>query len=326
MIHRRTHLHALLALLLLAVPAPVPADPAPAERQTVDDATLEQLLKLQVVQEEKVRLVLVPASVEDRRGRTVRGLAQQDFRLLEDQIPQTISYFDREADEPVSVAFLLDVSGSMRQSGKLTAAKEAIRHFVQNLRPRDRFALIAFADEQVAWITPFTSDPVLFRERLEVQEGYGQTALHDAVAATPALVDREVLGRKAIILFTDGVDNRSTLTVREAIQHARRVHVPIHTIAFSSLPESVLRKNPQDTNLEVLEKFSHETGGAVYVVNDPDVLKEAVAQIDEELRFQYLIGYYPKRQDWDGRFRRIQVQTDRTRLIVRARQGYYANP
>jgi len=310
--------------LIVAAAPPVP--PPPGERK-LDDATIERILKIQDEQEVAVRLVLLPASVEDKRGRVVTGLKAADFQLSDEKVPQQIKYFSIEHNEPVAIAFVLDVSGSMRQSGKLEAAKEAIRFFVDQLRPQDRFALICFADEQVAWVTQFTSDRKVFLERLMVQEGYGQTALHDAVAATPKLVDEASTGRKAIVLITDGVDNASKLTVYEAVKTARHVEVPIYSVGFSSLPWEEQRK-PSDlsTNMGVLRLFADETGGDTFIVQDPDELKEAVDKISTSLRYQYLIGYSPGLERWDGRFRSVQLQARNGRYLVRTRKGYYANP
>lgn len=298
-----------------------------ANGRVLDDATIERLLRHQEAEDAvTVRSVLLPAAVEDGKGRIVRGLTASDFRLFENKIPQEIDFFSIEGEEPISVAFLLDLSTSMRVSGKLTAAKEAVRYFLDNLRRGDRFALIGFADDQVSWITEFTEDRARFLERLQVQEGFGQTALHDAVAATPGLVDRNVVGRKAIVLITDGVDNASRLGEFEAIAVAREVEVPIYSVGFTSIP-SVLRADRALSNDErVLRKIADETGGASFLVNDPDELKEAVARINAELRYQYLIGYRPSDEDWNGRFRRIQLRTRDGRFSVRTRTGYYANP
>jgi VWFA-related protein len=292
----------------------------------LDDATIERLLKLQETEQVTVRLVLVPATVEDRKGRIVRGLSAEDFRLADNNVPQRIQYFSIEGAEPVAIAFLLDVSGSMRQIGKLEAAKEAIRYFVDALRPQDRFALIAFADEQVSWITEFTSDRQRFLDRLSVQEGYGQTALLDAVAATPKLVDESATGRKAIVLITDGVDNASRLTIEQAVSLARQVEVPIYTVGFSTLAEVAQDKRQLAQGMSLLRKFSSETGGEFFMVRDPDDLKETVARINTELRYQYLIGYKPDLAAWDGRYRTIRLETRSSRYQVRTRAGYYARP
>jgi Ca-activated chloride channel family protein len=311
----------------IAAGAPQAIAEAPPGERKLDDATVERLLKLQDEQEETVRLVLLPASVEDKRGRIVTGLTARDFRLTDEKVPQQIKYFSVESDEPVSIAFVLDVSGSMRQSGKIDAAKEAIRFFVDQLRSQDRFALICFADDQVSWVTEFTSDRRRFVERLMVQEGYGQTALNDAVASIPKLVDERATGRKAIVLITDGVDNASKLTLEQAVVTARKVEVPIFTVGFSTLPwEDRQRVKDLGFNMAVLQLFADETGGALFVVQDPDEMKEAVARISTDLRHQYLIGYSPGLEHWDGRFRSIQLQARSGRYVVRTRKGYYANP
>lgn len=311
--------------VIAAVPAPTGAAAGEGKR-VLDDATIERLLALSQPEEVSVRTVLVPAAVEDKQGRIVRGLTQKDFRVFENQIQQKIEAFWIEGAEPVSIAFLLDVSGSMRMSGKLEAAKEAIRFFVTSLRPQDRFALICFADDQVAWITEFTNDRGRFLERLAVQEGYGQTALNDAVAAAPKLVDERAEGRRAILLFTDGVDNASKLSVEQSILAARKVEVPIYTVGFSGIAPELREKARVPENTVVLSRFSAETGGALFVVHDPDELKEAVARIDQELRYQYLLAYQPQTGTWDGSFRSIRVEARGGRLQVRTRKGYYANP
>jgi Ca-activated chloride channel family protein len=336
---------ALVMLVALAAPAVEPgASPSEADdnRSTVtpddlqrtlasggalDDREIERILELQHTEIETVRLVLLPVNVENRRGRLVRGLTRSDFQVWEDHVRQQIEYFSVEAQEPLAVAFLLDVSGSMRQLGKLEAAKEAIAYFVESLRPRDQFGLVCFADEQVAWVTEFTSDRERFLERLAVQEGYGQTALNDAVAETPRLVfEDDIEKKKAIVLITDGVDNVSRLSAEEAIGAAQRVNVPIYTIGFSTIPRSVSGKGELAYNIEVMRRYSEETGGALYVVRDPDELKEAAARIDEELRYQYLIGYYPSRKLWDGTYRTVKLETRNRRHVVRTRKGYFAEP
>lgn len=292
----------------------------------LDDREIDRILELQHTEIETVRLVLLPVNVENRRGHLVRGLTRGDFQVWEDHVRQQIEYFSVEAQEPLAVAFLLDVSGSMRQLGKLEAAKEAIAYFVESLRPRDQFGLVCFADEQVAWVTEFTSDAERFLRRLDVQEAYGQTAIFDAIAATPRLVDERIKGRKAIVLISDGIDNASRMSMFEAIGLARSVNVPIYTIGFSPFVDGVLPKGSKEDRQRVLERFSEETGGLLFSVNDPDDLKEAVLKIQQELRFQYVIGYHPARRLWDGSFRRIKLESVKNGLIVRTRAGYYANP
>lgn len=314
-------LRAGLMAAVLAVSSP-PGWAAPDE-----DDPLERRLRLhQVDQQEQVRLVLLPTVVTDRRGRVVRGLEADDFRLVEDLVPQEIRYFATEGSQPIQAAFLLDLSGSMRYDGKLEEAKQAIATFVEALDPGDRFGLICFADEQVRWITEFTGDRARFLRRLEVQEAYGQTALFDAVAATPSLVEAGTDGRKAIVLITDGNDNASRLTTFSAVRLARQVNVPIYTIGFSSLDPRVLPKGSVEKGLRILKLFSKETGGSLHVVSGPEDLKEATRRIQEELRFQYLIGYRPTRRLWDGSYRKIELEASGNGRRVRTRSGYYATP
>jgi len=294
-------------------------------QRPIDEYTIEERLALHYRETEKVSLVLLPTSVTTRRGRVVENLDRNDFQLFENEVPQEIRYFSSESSEPVSLAFLLDVSGSMRQVDKLRHAKEAIRYFVDTLRSEDRFALVCFADEQVSWVTEFTDDKQRFLQRLSVQEGYGQTALNDAVAATPQLVDEKIVGRKAIVLFTDGVDNYSRLSMWDAVKAARRVNVPVYSVGFLSVPEATLPREAR-TNLYVLEQIAIETGGRLFKVNDPADVKEAVAAIEKELRFQYVIGYYPSNRTADGKFRRVRLELANDRFEVRTRRGYYAVP
>jgi VWFA-related protein len=283
----------------------------------------EQTPRLTAV--EKVRLVLLPTSVTTRRGKPVRGLEPEDFRLFEDGLPRQIDLFATEEHAPIALAFLLDVSSSMGLRDRLGEAKHAIRYFVEALDEDDRVGLIGFADDRVDWITGFDQDRATFLERLDVQRPAGQTALYDALAASPHLVDAEIRGRKAIVLITDGVDNASTLSRLRATWMARRVPVPIYTLSFIPIREKLLPYRAREA-LRVLDRFSVETGGTLFPVHGTHELDRAVRRIQSELRFQYVIGFYPDGDVWDGSFRVLRLATKRDSLRVRTRRGYYANP
>ena len=139
-------------------------------------------------------------------------------------------------------------------------------------------------------------------------------------------MDDQLKGKKAIVLLTDGVDNASSMSPWRALRLARQVNVPIYALGYSNLPRGALQEGSTPPNLRVLSTFTSETGGLLFAIHDPDDLKEAAATVLEELRFQYLIGYYPNRNNWDGRFRRVHLETDRDGLEVRTRNGYYATP
>jgi len=288
-------------------------------------STETRILDQGLVEREEVRLILLQSLVTNSRGRPIRGLGPEDFRIFEDDSPRPIEFLATEEELPIALAFVLDVSGSMELRGRLGDAKRVIRSFVGALRPGDRAGLICFADEQVAWVTEFTDDRERFLTRLAVQEGLGPTALYDALAVSPGLVDAGTRERKAIVLLTDGLDNASRLTQLQAVWLARRAHVPIYTVNFIQQKESRLPRAARQ-NLRVLDRFSTETGGAGFAVYSRRELDDAVSRIQAELTFQYLIGYYPSKGDRDGSFRRIRVQTVKRGLEVRTRSGYYADP
>jgi len=296
----------------------------PAAAQTPD---LEQLAPAppQLSEVERVRLVLLPTTVTTRRGKPVRGLRPRDFRLYEDGTEQRIDLFATEEDSPIALAFLLDVSGSMGLRGRLDQAKQAIRHFVEGLDGDDRVGLIRFADERVEWVAGFDDDRRTFLERLDAQRPLGRTALYDALAASPRLVDEETFGRKAIVLITDGVDNASEIPRLRATWMARRVAVPIYTLGFIPMRERLLAYRAREA-LRVVERFSLETGGALFAIHQAPDLDRAEQRIQGELRFQYVIGFYRADGVPDGSFRRLRLATIRDKLQVRTRSGYYANP
>jgi Ca-activated chloride channel family protein len=188
-------------------------------------------------------------------------------------------------------------------------------------------ALIGFADRQVAWITEFTDDREHFFRRLEVQEGYGQTALHDAVAAAPGLVEDAVRGRRALVLFTDGIDNASSLSIAEAVTVARRVNLPVYAMGFQSHVDPRAAVDPNaGTDLAVLQRIATETGGRLFLVDDPQDLAAAAEVLASELRHQYVIGYYPTRRGGPGRFHAVRLELKDRRLSARTRSGYVTTP
>jgi Ca-activated chloride channel family protein len=272
---------------------------------------------------ESVGFVLLPITVTTPKGRPITGLSREDFRLFDDGSPREIEFFAKEADLPVAIAFVLDVSGSMEPGGKLERAQAAIRSFIEDLDPGDQVGMICFADDQVTWVTPFTADYGLFLRRLDVQEAYGSTALYDALAASPTLVDDAIRGRRAIVLLTDGLDNASELSTMEATWIARRVQVPIYVVDLVSTDPDRLRRRDRE-NVAALGRFARETGGAVWPVRDEGDLAIAVAAIQDELRFQYVIGFTAR--SGSTRFRPVRVETERAHARIRTRAGYYADP
>ncbi len=271
---------------------------------------------------EEVRLVLLPTNVTDRRGRVVSGLTTRDFRLYQNGEPQEINFVASESAAPISIAFLLDLSGSMGRQDRLFHAQQTITRLVQRLDPADSVGLIGFADEQVVWITEFTRDRERFFERLWVQTALGKTALNDAVAAAPYLVNNGARGRKAIVLITDGTDNSSRMTPAEAVDLARRISFPIYAIGFFSVRQEWLPSETALRKSELLRSISNETGGRLFPVHDMAELERVVADLEQQLDHQYLIGYYPAVGNPRG-FQEIELEVERKRWDVRTRSGYY---
>lgn len=293
-------------------------------------------------EEVEVRLVMIRATVLDGRGEVVSALTPDDFVLEENGIPQTIAVFGTVVDQPLRIAFLLDVSGSMGVRGKLEAAKGAVRRFVKALRPGDEAALLVFADGDVRVESEFSTAREPFLARLAQQEAYGQTAVRDALAVAPELVAAAGPGRKALVLITDGVDNASEMTSFEAMRLAREVQVPVYVLGLTDLPRPLRggagRAPRGGSFLEVLAELARWSGGELFPVFSVAETEKAVARVEARLRAQYVIGYHPgyppeyhpdhdPSVDEPGReFRRIELTTVHRRWRVEARRGYRTRP
>ncbi len=275
----------------------------------------------------EVRLVLLQATVLDRRGEVVTGLTPSSFQLAEDGVPQKITAFGTSEDQPLQVAFLLDVSGSMVLGGKLERAKAAIHRFARRLQPGDKLALLIFADGGVVVKKGLTADRAAFFTVLRGLTAWGQTALRDALADAPSIMEGAGPGRKAIVLLTDGVDNASEMTVFDAIRAAREVPVPIYTLGLTDLTDEAREERQDDREgrsfFEVLAEFGKETGGEILPVFNEEDLEEAVTLVEHRLRAQYIIGYRPSSNPDAPGFRKIDLKSADPKHRVITRTGYY---
>jgi Ca-activated chloride channel family protein len=289
------------------------------------DEEIDKLLREGPVERVSVDLVLLHLTVEDRKGRPVHGLGPEEFTVAEDGRPQTVTVFGRTFDNPIQLAVLLDLSGSMRQGDKLERSRAAIRRLASSLRATDAFALLGFAEGEVAELVRWDESSDRLAQVLPVLEAYGRTALTDALVSTPGLLDERTLGRKAIVLITDGVDNASRLSVWDAMSAARRTGVPIYPVAFIDRSrELALRSRyTPENNVHVLRRYANESGGRLFLVERGEDLEAVVAHIESDLRAQYLLGYTSPGEP-DGTYRRVEVGTRSGRWKVRHRRGYYA--
>jgi Ca-activated chloride channel family protein len=278
-----------------------------------------------------VTAISIAVSVQDRGGRHITDLTEEDFVIYEDDEKKAITYFSHDYEAPLSLTVLLDVSGSMALQDKLAESKEALRYMINSLlRDRDEVALLIFADGEVEIASNFSRDKSGFLSVLDRTEAYGQTALNDAVGVSPDFANRGNNEKRALLLITDGIENDSEYSPETAIEVARRVDVPIYTIGYKiPLNEQFLKKYKRSEGLtasgiiDSLEKFSEATGGKAFFVDQTLDLKNALRLIKLELSHQYILGY-TSYSDPDNDYRKIRVVTSKKRYRVRTREGYYS--
>ena len=268
-----------------------------------------------------VDMVLVPVTITDPLNRLVTGLEKEDFQVYENNGEQPIVTFASE-DAPVSIGIIFDLSGSM--SSKLVRAREAILQFVKTANPQDEFFVIGFNDRPEL-IEDFTSSVEDIQARLATVEAGHRTALLDAIYYGIAKMKDAHHERKALLVVSDGGDNRSRYTEGEVRAGVREADVEIYSIGifdpYAPTPEE--RTGPQ-----LLDDISSATGGRLFRVDDVDEMSDIAEKISTELRNQYVIGYKPKDLTRDGKWRKVKVKVNPPPglppLTVYARTGYYA--
>ena len=273
-----------------------------------------------------VRLVNVFVSVTDAHGAPVGGLTQQDFALCEDGRAQKISYFERDTDIPLSIVLAIDTSGSTRRD--LPLEKTAAHEFIHSLlRPVDQLDLMDF-NSDVREVVPFTANERRIDLGLEDMDVGPATALYDAIyLASQRLAPRH--GRKVLVLISDGGNTKSGVDYPQALEAARRGEAMVYSII--DLP--IMADAGRDTDGEhAMITLSEETGGKYYYTNAGD-LREAFRKVSEDLRTQYLLGYYPdakaRGSEYSGsQFRNISVTLTHPAQTsgpynVHNRSGYY---
>ena len=267
-----------------------------------------------------VDVVSVVAVVRDRKGRFVPDLSQRDFTIVESGQNRPIVGFKAEADGPVRLAIVFDVSGSMR-----VGTKAAARQLLSALGGSDQAALFSF-DTKLEKVRDFTSDFASLDAALErVDKPYGQTSLYDAVAETARAVagghgEKVTPQRSAVVVLTDGVDTHSRLTPGEVSGIASEIDVPVYVVAVMSViddPRMFDASEAEPTG--GLRDLAHWTGGELFTVSAPAQNSLAARQIVSELRHQYLLAFEASpNPGW----RSLEVKARGHELVVRARSGY----
>ncbi|HVN93816.1 MAG TPA: VWA domain-containing protein [Terracidiphilus sp.] len=268
-----------------------------------------------------VKLVNIFVNVTDKNGAIVGELTKDDFAVFEDNRPQQIAVFERKTDVPLSLTLAIDTSGSVRKD--LDEEATAARHFARDiLQPKDQMSVLQFATE-VSELTPFTSKPSQIDRALGGLRPDYATALYDAIClGSQELGKRE--GRKVLVLVSDGDDTVERSTYQQALEAALRNEVMI----YSLIDVPIVASAGRDTGGEhALIALSEETGGKYFYV-DEGGLDKAFAKVSEDLRTQYLLGYYPKNQEPGKTFHRVVVTIPRAaedQFNVRNKAGYYAD-
>jgi Ca-activated chloride channel family protein len=269
-----------------------------------------------------VKLVNLFVNVTDRNGAIVGGLAREDFAICEDGRPQQIALFERQSELPLNLTLAIDTSGSVQKD--LAEETEAARRFAHALmRPQDQMSLLQFATE-VRELTPFTSKVSQIDRGLGQLRGDFATALYDAIYLGAERLGPKQ-GRKVLVLVSDGGDTASTSTYAKALEQALRNEVMIYSIIDVPIEASAGRELGGEHALITL---AEQTGGKSFYVSEGG-LDKAFARVSDDLRTQYLLGYYPKNQEPGKSFHRIQVTVPRAAaesFNIRHKTGYYMDP
>jgi Ca-activated chloride channel homolog len=266
----------------------------------------------------EVALVNVVFSVTNSNGVPIRGLKAKDFQILEDKQPQNIDYFSelgKETDIPLTIALLVDTSASVKDKldfEKTTAAE----FFTDVLRPKKDLALIMQFDSDVNLVQDFTQDKGALIKALKSLEAGNNTSLYDAIYLAAEDRLKKEVGRKVMLVISDGEDNGSKIRKEEAIEAAQRNDVVIYGIGVQT---------EEKANFGVLKSFAKETGGAFFSPRASlGEIKSAFQSIGRELQGQYSIGYISTNKKRDGSYRAISLRCKAGDVRIRVRKGYYA--
>jgi len=306
-----------------------------------------------------VEVVQVFATVRTSKGAIVRDLTKDDFKLEEDGRAQTIRYFSRESDLPLTVGLVLDTSASMRTV--LDEERSASSAFFDQVLREDRdLAFVIHFDSEVEILQDLTSSRLQLKSawsELEVaaprqlnprnepypagQHAVGGTSLYDALVPASDEIMKKPAGRKAIIVLSDGVDNTSRSTLAEAIVSTQKADAVVYTILIADerqpfqsptgggdMGKSRMPRRlppPNRPGKEIMEQLARETGGGFFEISKKQPIEKTYEQIQAELRSQYSLGYKPDRTDAGAGYHRVHVSVLRKGSLVQARNGYFAN-
>jgi Ca-activated chloride channel homolog len=270
-----------------------------------------------------VNLVQVPLTVTDPMNRLVTGLEKENFFLYDNNLGQSIKYFSSQ-DAPLTIGVIFDLSGSM--STKFVRARKALTEFLRTSNPQDEFFVVGFNDRPSV-IVDYTSDPDDVEARMVMLKPENRTALIDAVYLGIDHLRQAKYERKALLIISDGGDNRSRYTEGELRRVVRESDVQIYAIGIF---DNYAPTTEEQLGPDLLKEICEMTGGRMFnVAGDVSDLQDVATRISSELRNEYVIGYTPSEVRHDGNWRKLKVKLvpppGLPQLTVHFRQGYYAS-
>lgn len=314
----------------------------PAAKHAEDAAPPDDVIRLEST------LITVPVRVSDRDGRRISGLRLDDFVVTEDSVEQSVVQFSND-QEPITVALLIDASSSAALH--LRQMQEGGISFVRQLRSQDRALVVSFADEVRVESEP-TNDQTALIDAIRSLSTGDRTQLYEAIYLTASQRLKSLNGRKAILLFSDGLDTASPTSRAETLRYLEEAGIFLYAIRFdpvspyrttyewsaiscgiprvNRIPNEDYREPPLSAKQgqEFLREATEITGGRLFSVKQADSERERVtvsSQIAGELRQQYVLGYYSSNDRHDGTFRHLRVRVrNQQDVAVHARTGYRA--
>jgi len=313
--------------------ANAPAQPSQKRQSETQDVAENDVISIDTT------VVNVPVSVFQHDGKYVADLRKEDFHLWEDGVEQQIAYF-APVEKPFTVVLMLDISDSTEK--RLPEIKKAAISFVEQLRADDRVLVVSF-DSRINILSEATSDRNALRQAINAARSGGGTRLYDAVDFVVNHRLNKVAGRKAIVLFTDGVDVKSRATALGTIHDLEEKDVLVYPVKFDT--ESDLRDQVGESPTvpiyaaadgsrhqayveagNYLNSLANRTGGQLYNSGGRQSIAQAFAQVAEALRWQYSLGYYPQPPGEPGSRHKVKVRVNRPKLAVRAKESYLRQP
>ena len=278
-------------------------------------------------------LVTLTATVVDREGRPVVNLRKEDFRVLEGGDQQDIAFFQIGEELPVTLAIALDTSGSMLD--KIDDVGDAVEHLLRRAKAEDEIFVLHFSDDVKLLVQGAAPSDRAVRSAVRDLRPAGSTALYDAVVEGLEAARRGKHRKKVLLVVTDGNDTSSRIGRRQATQAARAAEVLVYCLGIGHGERGSFGHAPfgqaDRVDIDTLTDLAEPSGGRAYLLEDShrggvDLIDKTVAEIGQELRQQYTLGYYPRNPTTeDSAYRRITVETTKSGLRVRTRQGYWAS-